>query len=54
MPASKGRPGKPEAQRLGRFGDSQEQPSDLRNGQGEEVCWPPFSPAVASRRVTSR
>jgi hypothetical protein len=54
MTATKGRPGKAEVNVLGWFGDGEEQPTDLRHSQGEEVCWPPFSPAVASRHVTSR
>ena len=54
MPSAKGRPVQAEAVALGWFGDSEEQPTYLGNGQGEAVCWPPFSQAVASRRVTSR
>lgn len=52
--ATKRRPSQPHAAALGWFGDGEEQSSDLGDGQGQEVCWPPFSPAVASRRVTSR
>jgi hypothetical protein len=39
---------------LREFSDGEEQPPHLGHGQGEEICWPPFSPAVAARRVTSR
>jgi len=54
MPSAKGRPAQSEAAARGWFGDGEEQPTNLGYGQREEVRWPPFSPAVASRRVTSR
>jgi hypothetical protein len=54
VPPTKGRPAESEAEALGWLRDGEEQPAHLGDGQGEEVGWPPFSPAVASRRVTSR
>jgi hypothetical protein len=51
---TKGRPGKPEAEVLGRRSHSEEQATDLRHSQREEVGWPPFSAAFTCRRVTSR
>jgi hypothetical protein len=54
MATTKGRPGKPEAEALGRLGDGEEQPSDLRHGQGEQVSWPPLPSSFTRPRVTSR
>jgi hypothetical protein len=52
--ATKRRPGQPKVAALGWFGDREEQPTDFRYGQRKEVVMPPFSSAVACRRVTSR
>jgi hypothetical protein len=51
---AKGRPAESELEVLEWFGDGDEQPTNLGDGQWEEVCWPPFSSTVAWRRVTSR
>ena len=52
--ATKRGPGEPEVAPLGWFSDGVEQSTHLRHGQRKEVGMPPFSPVVASRRVTSR
>lgn len=54
VPSAKGRPAQAEAAAFGWLGDGEEQSPHLGHGQGKKVCRPPFSPAVACRRVTSR
>lgn len=54
VPTAKGRPSEAEIVAFGCLGERQQQAADFRHGERNQVGSPPFCPAVAWSRVTSR
>ena len=54
VPATKGRPGEPEAGAFGWLGEHQQQTADFRHGERNQALRAPFLPSFAWSRVISR